>query len=663
MFSMKKILYYLISAVIAAGVASCEKDKPVEKPARKFNVNLNVVSEISTRAAATEAENRVGTFDVFLFDAASGLLEAVQRNVTASAPEPGNVAGQQKIGQVTFTVVGEGDKNILAVANGGSLVSLPAIGIGVTKYADMLDAFAMLPPGSVPSSPFVMSGYANGVDPESEATLSLRRRVAKIAVDNLSEQDGLVVNTLQIRQAASRSWLFKEGHPEYVSYVDHDAVEASGTTVFYVYPQPAATNRLTLTVTGTIDGMDFTQTLPVQPMTGGTPQDMNSNIQYSVKISIDDAVVRLETVEQVVEEWGNGNDISAEITPSVVAKGYYDSNYRWTLDVGGNLIFTGSGDMENRYQGMRDLPWYSHISEIRTIVIPEGLSKIGRFTSGSMDNIFNTSSTLRHTNYVVDDNNPAYSVESGVLFNKDKTTLVSYPKGRTGAYTIPPSVVSIEQWAFSYCAGLSSVVMQGGLKNLSYYCFGYCTSLTSVTIPATVESTGGGWCFDGCTNLTSINVAPGNAKYASIDGIWLERTAADLVLKKCPEGREGAVTIPAGATIGYSSFSGCKKITSVNIPNSVVSIPTYAFGGCTNLEAITIPGSVTQIDNGAFSGAGIKTIYVQREEPPVWNLSWSYGTFNNSSVIVHVPVGAKANYEIANNWKDCADIVEDIEIQ
>jgi hypothetical protein len=297
---------FLAVAIVVVGV-SCEQNKPIPSPERTLSVNLNVVSDIATRAAATDAENR---FDVFLFDATSGLLEAVQRNVTASAPEAGNVAGESKIGQVTFTVVGEGSKNILAVANGASQVSLPSISVGVTTYDQMLETITLLPSGGVPGSPFVMSAYANSVAAEGSATLSLRRRVAKIVVENLSEQDGLVINTLQITQTADRSYLFQEGIPEDVTYVDYTAVEASGATAFYVYPQPAATNQLALTVSGTINGVDFSQSLPMQPASGA---DMSSNIQYSVKVSIDDAVVQLETTEQVVEEWGTNENITGEI--------------------------------------------------------------------------------------------------------------------------------------------------------------------------------------------------------------------------------------------------------------------------------------------------------------------------------------------------------------
>jgi hypothetical protein len=309
---MKRTFFMSCLTVLAIGIVSCKQDKPIDNPAptRTLSINLNVVSDIATRAAATEAENRVNAFDVFLFDATSGLLEAVQRNVTASSPEAGNVAGESKVGQVTFSVVGEGTKNILAVANGMGQVSLPSISVGITTYNQMLEATALLPSSGVPGSPFVMSGYANAVVTDGVATLSLRRRVSKITFENLSTEEGLVINTLQIAQTADRYYLFQEGHPEEVNYVDYAAVNASGTTALYVYPQPAATNQLALTVTGTFNGVDFSQSLPIQP---ASSVGISSNMQYAVKISIDDAVVQFKTTEQVVEEWDNGNDITGEI--------------------------------------------------------------------------------------------------------------------------------------------------------------------------------------------------------------------------------------------------------------------------------------------------------------------------------------------------------------
>lgn len=55
-------------------------------------------------------------------------------------------------------------------------------------------------------------------------------------------------------------------------------------------------------------------------------------------------------------------------------------------------------------------------------------------------------------------------------------------------------------------------------------------------------------------------------------------------------------------TIGIAAFENCSKLTSVEIPNGVTTIPIRAFRGCTKLKNINIPNSVTKISDWAFTG-------------------------------------------------------------
>lgn len=69
-----------------------------------------------------------------------------------------------------------------------------------------------------------------------------------------------------------------------------------------------------------------------------------------------------------------------------------------------------------------------------------------------------------------------------------------------------------------------------------------------------------------------------------------------------------SVTIPKGVTeIGFKTFAGCSSLTSVTIPNSVTRIDTRAFKGCKSLSSITIPDSVTEIFSYAFEGCSSLT--------------------------------------------------------
>ena len=63
----------------------------------------------------------------------------------------------------------------------------------------------------------------------------------------------------------------------------------------------------------------------------------------------------------------------------------------------------------------------------------------------------------------MDPQNALYSSENGVLFDKKQTTLLEYPGGLVGSYTIPDSVTNIGDYAFSACPYLSSVTIAEGV--------------------------------------------------------------------------------------------------------------------------------------------------------------------------------------------------------
>jgi hypothetical protein len=79
----------------------------------------------------------------------------------------------------------------------------------------------------------------------------------------------------------------------------------------------------------------------------------------------------------------------------------------------------------------------------------------------------------------VDTNNPAYSSIEGVLFDKSQTSLVQYPGGKVGAYTIPNTVTTIGENAFFYCSTVTSVMVPNSVTNIETQAFGVCANLTA----------------------------------------------------------------------------------------------------------------------------------------------------------------------------------------
>ena len=136
---------------------------------------------------------------------------------------------------------------------------------------------------------------------------------------------------------------------------------------------------------------------------------------------------------------------------------------------------------------------------LTSITIPSSVTSIGV-------NVFYNCTGL--TDITVDSSNPSYCSESGVLFNKDKTTLIYYPLGKNGSYTIPDGVTAIGDYAFYYCSGLTSVTIPSSVTSIGESAFRHCTGLTSITIPNSVTSIVN-LAFWDCDSLTIVYIPSG----------------------------------------------------------------------------------------------------------------------------------------------------------
>jgi len=139
-------------------------------------------------------------------------------------------------------------------------------------------------------------------------------------------------------------------------------------------------------------------------------------------------------------------------------------------------------------------------ASLASVAIPSSVT----FIAGS---IFQDCTSLAEI--TVDAANTAYSSQDGVLYDLGKTKLVAYPGGKTGAFTIPNSVTSIENFAFSGCTSLTSVTIPSGITSIGNYAFQSCNGLTSITIPDSVISIGNN-AFSLCTSLVSVTFATGS---------------------------------------------------------------------------------------------------------------------------------------------------------
>ncbi len=320
-------------------------------------------------------------------------------------------------------------------------------------------------------------------------------------------------------------------------------------------------------------------------------------------------------------------------------------------------------------------------SALASVTIPANLTSIGSYA-------FSYCTALTSIN--VDPANTNYASVDGILYNKDITTLIQCPSGRSGsviipgtvttvganafsycyaltAVTIPSSVTKIDNEAFYYCTGLTSVTIPAsvttigsyafyectGLTNVTIpasvtsigsYAFAYCSSLTSVTIPASVTMLGSN-AFYNCLSLAAINVDAGNSVYASSDGALYDKAMMTLIM--CPSGRSGPFTIPASVTsVSSNAFYSCRFLTSVTIPSGVRSIGTYAFYDCNSLTELVIPSSVTTIGNNAlYYSSALRSISVNSSNP---NYASVDGILYNKDIttLIQCPSGRSGSLEI-----------------
>ena len=347
-------------------------------------------------------------------------------------------------------------------------------------------------------------------------------------------------------------------------------------------------------------------------------------------------------------------DLSTEITKEELKEAFVDEwGVKYSKD--GRKLLKAPVDLSGAYsvkEGTRIIcdNAFSWCSSLSKIVIPSGVTSIGnrafsfcsslKYISIPKSVIGLNGNPFAKWNGKLECLSPNFVYEDDVLFNKDKSRIISFRNQNIKSYVIPSNVISIGDSAFYGCNSLSEIVISSSVTSIGDSAFLWCSSLSEIVIPSSVTSIGDSaflWCsslseivipssvtsigdyaFSGCSSLKYISIPksviclngnPFAEWYGKLECLFPNFVYEDDVLFNKDKSRIisfrnqniKSYVIPSSITsIGDRAFSGSDSLSEIVIPPSVTSIGDGAFLGCRSLSEIVIPSSVTSIGKGAF---------------------------------------------------------------
>ena len=253
----------------------------------------------------------------------------------------------------------------------------------------------------------------------------------------------------------------------------------------------------------------------------------------------------------------------------------------------------------------------------------------------------------------VDPEHPVFSFSDGVLYNREKQSIVLYlqkntaehfdvPEGireledkafvRSGlrSVSLPESMERIGCECFNQSALLAEADLGKGLKTIATDAFTNCDRLKEILIPASVTDIGEGAFTD--NRLREIRVDQENPYFTVTDGVLIN-TREHAVIAYPTQREASTCSVPEGITrigrfafyrshflkqvflpkglqeIGRGAFVSCNHITDLSLPDSVTLLEKQAFEGNSDLKKLHLPSGLKEIDNN-FNQIGITELEI-----------------------------------------------------
>ena len=247
---------------------------------------------------------------------------------------------------------------------------------------------------------------------------------------------------------------------------------------------------------------------------------------------------------------------------------------------------------------------FAQCSKLTEITLPSSVTKVKEYAFSYCEGL---------SEITVSERNKEYSSVDGVLFNKNLTTLVQYPCGKKEReYSVPDTVTAIGKGAFSYCSGLTELLLPQGVTFIGEYAFFNCDSLTEITLPHSVSQIGKeafGWC-----DSLKKAVLPESLSKIEYGLFWYAKSLEEIVIPdsvtaigddafaSC-ESLKQIVFSEGLKTVGEESFYNCIGISELNLPKSLQQVGKKAFGN-TGVFRVTVKNGATKLSEDAFEGCG-----------------------------------------------------------